>query len=220
MLKRIHPPGNQCSHLRSSGVPKEPYITHKRALYSAPQRPADNSADGPRSGPSSQVVGGNDYQREVTNKWAGTPGQQGGKTFSASAEAKLGGFRDRKEGVGRGGGRGGGRFDVEGSVAGSVPGPAGRGMGALEPAWKKEQRIKEEQSREGAGDGGERQRDKDDSERHRDRDSSRYGRRERSRSRDRQPRDRRSRSRERDRDRDRQRRDRCVLCLVYDVAGP
>ena len=153
----------------------------------------DMRSSGALSGPSSQVVGGNDYQREVTNKWAGTPGQHAGKTFSSSAESKLGGFRDRKEGVGRGGGRGGGRFDVEGSV----PGPGGRGMGALEPAWKKELRIKEEQSRENPASAEDRHREKDRS----DGDGSRHQRRDRSRSREREHRDRRSRSRDRDRDR-------------------
>jgi peptidyl-prolyl cis-trans isomerase-like 4 len=124
----------------------------------------DMKRNGVLSGPSSQVVGGNDYQREVTNKWAGNPGQQGGRDFSAAAESKLGGFRDRKEGVGRGGGRGGGRYDVEGSNR-PGPGPGGRGMGALEPAWKKQQRIKEEeeeerevQGREGGSVRGERER--------------------------------------------------------------
>ena len=99
------------------------------------------------SGPSSQVVGGNDYQREVTNKWAGTPGHS--KEYSASVESKLGGFRDRKEGAGRGAGRGG-RFDVQGS---SGLGPGGRGMGAVVPAWKTEQRVKEEESGRDTGPG-------------------------------------------------------------------
>jgi len=104
------------------------------------QMARDMKSSGTLSGPSSQVVGGNDYQREVTNKWAGTPGHA--KEYSASVESKLGGFRDRKEGTGRGSGRGG-RFDVQGS---SGLGPAGRGREAVVPAWKMEQRVKEEDS--------------------------------------------------------------------------
>lgn len=46
--------------------------------------------------PSSQVVGGNDYQREVSNKWHSSS-THGSKPFSANAEARLGGFRDRKD---------------------------------------------------------------------------------------------------------------------------
>ena len=107
----------------------------------------DMKSSGALSGPSSQVVGGNDYQREVTNKWAGTPGHS--KEYSASVESKLGGFRDRKEGAGRGAGRGG-RFDVQGS---SGLGPGGRGMGAVVPAWKTEQRVKEEESGRDTGPG-------------------------------------------------------------------
>jgi hypothetical protein len=144
------------------------------------------------SGPSSQVVGGNDYQREVTNKWAGTPGHS--KEYSASVESKLGGFRDRKEGAGRGAGRGG-RFDVQGS---SGLGPGGRGMGAVVPAWKTEQRVKAEESARDTGPG----------PRHRDgvnpdaRDGSGHNRGDRATE---------KRDRSTSRERDRHRRDRSAL---------
>lgn len=176
---------------------RENQINKRREMAS------DMKKSGALSGPSSQVVGGNDYQREVTNKWAG---QQGAKDFSVSAEAKLGGFRDRKEGMGRGAGRSGSRFDVEGSGG---PGPGGRGMGALEPAWKKEQRIKQEQEEAAEQDSkasvGSSDRDRDH------RDGGKRNRWDRSRSRDRprssEKRDR-SRSRERERTSDKRARSR------------
>jgi len=162
----------------------------------------DMQSNGALSGPSSQVVGGNDYQREVTNKWAGTPGNSA-KDFTASAESKLGGFRDRKEGTGRGGGRGGSRFDVQGNGG---HGSGGRGMEGI-----KEEKDDVQKSRSGMG--GDRQRDQ------KEREGGKRNRWDRSRSREREtstasrdrecdrPRDPHERSRDRERDRDRDRRE-------------
>jgi len=61
-----------------------------------------------------EVVGGNDYQREIIDKWNNNPIQH--KAFNPSVEAKLGGYRDRREGGGFKGPVGGGRYDIKQEV--------------------------------------------------------------------------------------------------------